>query len=704
MDDIMPSISYLNYLNHYVNISLNESDRHLMGHLHKPYFDEIESYAHKILAEWYSEQIIDEKLSIYIKNIGYLNYKIGLLTYKYQLIKEDYERICKLLFNSEIIQLITSIMQSLIETNARHQDYFIGYLTGFLNAYTVIKKSKKVFHQITKQAIESKYYKAYLNEIISSDIQPIHTFFVGIIGQIALPNDNSMFNELYSQFLISYYQKLDLIIDPDLLCCTFGVLLRLDVSYLNNDRPCISALKSLFLHAASENVKNNVKTVLIPILNLFNSICIQSKTSACYLNTNELIDALLQYVTNQNDINLNIYACVLLGHIISEKQLIELRIGHKLTTKLIDLLSQHKKAAKDIVYSLLSLAIHENVQSVIAHTYQLPNLIELTSEYPILYDVIWKLSFHSGISEQLIIRHGSFLNQLSSLSQVPAANGILKNIEIKDFTRLPTRTKPTNYIAFVSSSSDYLVVRKLEEDFQKSGLNIGTAQDSLEIVLCISEESKHDCTCQATIRQALVDCKKIIPFVVQRPYRFDDWFSRLNIEEKTFFTMTKSSIEKLINEIQTDLNTNHHLPAISRHARIVTPISRSLQFTPSPQVQQCGSIVSPKPPVKRIQAWTKNEVMEWCNKNNLNSFTKLLTLYDGRSLLALAHISRMSAPHTIINQLRNDCRKHGLRLSFVEFVRFQAALDDVLRLERAQLRKQSVSTLSTRYVFKNKKK
>jgi hypothetical protein len=62
----------------------------------------------------------------------------------------------------------------------------------------------------------------------------------------------------------------------------------------------------------------------------------------------------------------------------------------------------------------------------------------------------------------------------------------------------------------------------------------------------------------------------------------------------------------------------------------------------------------------------------------------------------------MSTPHTIINQLRNDCRKQGLRLSFVEFVRFQTALDELLRLEKNIARKQSISTLANRYVYAGK--
>jgi hypothetical protein len=96
-------------------------------------------------------------------------------------------------------------------------------------------------------------------------------------------------------------------------------------------------------------------------------------------------------------------------------------------------------------------------------------------------------------------------------------------------------------------------------------------------------------------------------------------------------------------------------------------------------------------------------VLEWCDKNKLSPFAKILTHYDGKNLLSLAHLSRTNAPHTIINHLRNDCRKQGLRLSFVEFVRFQTALDELIHLERNIARNQSISATANRYVYRERR-
>ncbi|CAF4559410.1 unnamed protein product [Rotaria sp. Silwood1] len=708
VSNIMSSTSYLKYLNDYINLNLNGTDGYLIENLNQSYFDEIESHARFILAEWYSEQIIDEQSSLYIKNVSHLNRKIALLRFKYSFNEYQLERIENLLFNSETIQLLTSIIQSIIETNLRHQDKFLSYISILLNVYSIMKYSKPVFDKITKQAMQSKYYKQYLTELLSTNIQPIHSFFIGTIGQLALPIHDSTCNEVYSQIFKKFYNEKNLSDNNDLHYCTLGILAQIDISYLINDYLCISILLSIFINASSKFAKEKTKIFLLPILNIFNSLCIQSKTTACYLNSDQLIDTLLQYVTNQNYYQLNINSCLLLGHIVSEKQLIRLRISYKLTMKFMNLLYYYKDEIKDILHSLLSLTIHEQIQHVIAETYQLRNFIELSEHYPIIYDIIWKLSFHSDILEQLIKQNDDFLKRLSSLTSMPAALGILQNVQMKNLPRLPSRDGVSFDIAIISSAKDRLVVQQIEENLEKLGFRIGTARNSFNILLCISEETKHDCACQAAIRQALLDCKKIILCTVQTSYRIDDWFRIVNVEEKKLFNIVESNVEKMASEIQTHLHDNHNLPVIVKQTRIVTPRHQTSHTTftssspPPPTTQLQLPTASSNVPIKKIQNWTGHEVLEWCAKHNLNAFTKILTLYDGRSLLALAHVSRMSAPHTIINQLRNDCRKHGLNLSFVEFVRFQAALDELLHLEKSLTKKQSVSTSATRYVFKRK--
>jgi hypothetical protein len=697
---LMSSASYLNYLNDYIDLLLNNSDRYLLEHLNETYLDEIEGQARCILVQWHSEELIDKQSSLYIENVGYLNRKILSLTTIYRLNQIEFERIENLLLNTENIQLVTVIIQSILETNQRHKDNFLRYLSIYLDAFSLMRSSKEIFEKIIHQAIQSKYYKQYLTESMSSIIEPIHLFFIGSIGQFTLSLDDSTLNELYSQFIITFYNQTNVPDDADLHYCTLGVLSQLQISSLINDYSCISTLVSI---CSAKFEGENTKIFLLPILNLLNSICVLSKTVACYLNTDQFIDILLQYVTNQNDYSVHISACLLLGHIISEKQLIQLRISYKLTMKCMDLLLYPKRDINEILNCILSLAVHEQIQLVIVHAFQLGNFIKLTERYPVAYEIIWKLSFHSDIVEQLITRHDDFLKQLST---VPTANGILQNVQMKNLSRIATTTNGIGFnVSLISSPKDRIIVQQIEENLVKRGLRVGTTLNSHSLLLCISEELKHDCTCQAAVRQALLECKKVILCTVQKPYRIDDWLGTLNTQEKKLLNAVELGVERMLSEIQKDILSNHHLPVITKRTRIVTPSQRTfiLPSSPPPLPPIATSmVVSPNVPKRKIQTWTNREVLDWCDSHKLNAFTKILTLYDGRSLLALAHVSRMSAPHTIINQLRNDCRKQGLKVSFVEFVRFQTALDEVLRLEQLIARKQSVSTIATRYVYKGK--
>jgi hypothetical protein len=238
--------------------------------------------------------------------------------------------------------------------------------------------------------------------------------------------------------------------------------------------------------------------------------------------------------------------------------------------KIIDLLDNYKQERNSILSRLLSLSIHEEIQSIIAQTYQLKILIELNRNYSIVNEIIWKLSFHSEIIEQLIERHDDFLQELS------INDGILENIRMKNLSRTPRINGISFDITLVYSPKDQIVVQQIKEDLIKNNFRIGTLSNSLYILLCISEDSKHDCSCQIAIRQALLECKKMILCIVQKPYRIDDWFSKLHIQEKNPLNIIESGTEKLSSAIRKDLHSDHQLPAIVKKNRVLTSTETTL--------------------------------------------------------------------------------------------------------------------------------
>lgn len=686
---ILSSRSYLQYLTDYINIILDSSDRFLLEHLHENYLDEIETSARVILAQWQSEQIINEQSSFYIEQVGSLNRKLVLLNQIHPLTDNQIQRIENLLFNRQTIQLVISVIQSTLDNDSRHADHFLHSLSNFLDAYSMNKTSKILFHTIAQQALQSKFYQQYLFEIISSSssIEAKHRFFIGALGQLAPSNTQPMLNKTYAEFLQTFNNHKNRSMNSNLHYCTLGILGQLDAMYLIDDYTCLSTLVSMV-------VNESMKIYRLPIFILFNSVCIHSKTAACYLNTEPLINILLQYAPKQVNSSLHINACLLLGHLLSENQLIKLRISYKLIMKLLELLTVCKDERDNVLQSLLTLSIHESIQDVIAETYQLKTLIDFHVDHSIVHEILWKLSFHSNIAEQFHEKHEDFLKKL------PTTDGILENIHMKNLSRLPSADEIASDINLIFSSKDQLVVQQIRDNLLKNHIRIGNPNNSLYILLCVSEESKHDCACQAAIRHAQLNWKKILLCIVQKPYRLDDWFGKLHVREKTPLNILEIGLEKLSLEIGKDLNRSSPSSSMSHKTHIISPTEETtstISSLPRPMIEQLSIY-----PRKKIQSWTNREVLEWCDKRNLSAFKKILTHYDGRNLLTLAHLSRMNTPHTIINQLRNDCRKQGLRLSFVEFVRFQTALDELLRLEKDLARKQSIATIATRYIYRGK--
>ena len=687
---VLSARSYLHYLHDYTVLLLNQSDRSLIDHLHESFLDEIEDQACSILARWLSEEEIEQNSASFLTNVGHLNRRLALLI-NHDEHQDHRKRMEDLLCQPKCIQLLQAILQSLLQSTNRHQDPSLRYLSIFLEPFSLINEEKAILRPLCAQIVQSHQYRQYLVELMSSKVEAKHRFFLGTISLLAPPNAGSTLNDLYVEYLLTFDGSTVKINNEDLHYCTRGILTQLDITACIHHHACLSALMSLFSRASANPNDHGIRIILPSLFKLFNTLCLQSKTAACYLSSNAMIDSLLQYVTLQDQTRLDISACLLLGHLVSEQQLNEFRIGYKLTMKLLDLFLYSKHEKNVILSSLLSLSIHPSIQVIIAQTCQLPNLLSAVKDYPLIEEIIWTLSFHPDIVQELVSRHAGFLEQLAA---GPVANGIRQNVQMKNLSRSPSAAEISFDVALISSPKDGSIVDYIRKRLVEHHFRLGAIKNASCVIFCVSEESKHDCACQAAVRQALLDCRKLIFCVVRQPYRLDDWLRALAIPEKALLNTSESGVDRILLNLKKQI---HHASAIPKQARIATIPEQSPEISlPS----ELTTII----PVKKVQTWTNREVLEWCNDHQLTVFRKLLTLYDGRSLLTLAHVSRSNAPHSIINYLRNDCRKQGLRVSFVEFVRFQAALDRLTRLEQLRDKDPSVSTIASRYVYRDKMK
>ena len=667
-----------------------------------PIWIEIEDQAASVLARWLSEQDIDQNTAFFLANVGHLNRRLALLVTDHE-DQEQRQRMDNLLHHPKCLQLLQTILQSLLHSTSRHQDPFLRHLAIFLEPFALIHDEKATVRSLSGQILQSDAYRQYLIELMSSKVEAKHRFFLGTISRLAPSNTDSTLNDLYVEYLLTFDGSTVKTDNEDLQQCTRGILTQLDITACTRHSACLSALVSLFSQASATLNESGTGILLAPLFKLMHTLCLQSRTAACYLSSEAMIDSLLQYVTRHDQNRFDISACLLLGHLVSEQQLNDFRIGYKLTMKLLDLFLYSKYEKNAILASLLSLSIHESIQLIIAQTFQLAQLLPGIDEYPLIYEIIWTLSFHPEIVQQLVVRHSGFLEHLGTLVTVPAAIGICQNVQTKNHSRSLSTGKISSDISLISSPKDRFIVEGIRKQLAERRLRVGPINEASCAVFCISEESKHDCACQAAVRQVLLDCRKLIFCVVQQPHRLDDWLRTLTIQENSLLNIVESGIDRILPVLQKQMGQGPSSPKRTRLVTISNQTSEiSLRSTVSPL--ETISIAATVLPSKKVQTWTNREVLEWCNDHQLTAFSKLLTLYDGRSLLALAHVSRTNAPHSIMNYLRNDCRKQGLRVSFVEFIRFQAALDELTRLEKLRARKQSISTIASRYVYRDKVK
>src|ERR1700734_172161 len=61
-----------------------------------------------------------------------------------------------------------------------------------------------------------------------------------------------------------------------------------------------------------------------------------------------------------------------------------------------------------------NLSKNDTVQANVAQLNKMPLLIEMLDKYPIVYDILWGLSFNSSIQEQLRSNH-SFMSKLAQI-------------------------------------------------------------------------------------------------------------------------------------------------------------------------------------------------------------------------------------------------------------------------------------------------
>ncbi|CAF1568819.1 unnamed protein product, partial [Adineta steineri] len=142
-------------------------------------------------------------------------------------------------------------------------------------------------------------------------------------------------------------------------------------------------------------------------------------------------------------ISLNVYA--ILGEILSDEKLKELTVVDQVDNFFYSILEQawHHPLKKYkqlpivlLLRSFVALSKSDAIQQGVADSNRLGGFIEMSDQYPVVFDIIWALSFNHDIQQQLR-SNPSFIQKLSQLAKESddeqvrkTTQGILWNLEI----------------------------------------------------------------------------------------------------------------------------------------------------------------------------------------------------------------------------------------------------------------------------------
>ena len=302
----------------------------------------------------------------------------------------------------------------------------------------------------------------------------------------------------------------------------------------------------------------------------------------------------------------------------------------------------------------------------------------MCSEYRIVYDILWTLSFNTDIQQQLRSQ-SEFMTSITHLAHHSEddqmrkiTSGILWNLGVHDHDRQSTDGNEDEQFDIMISYShkDKELCHQLYGELVKRGFRVwidfdqmhGNVMDAMAeaiehsqmVIICMSEEYRRSNFCRAEAQYAFQRQRKMVPVLLQKHYKPDGWLSFL-IGQLLYVDFTKHEFGKamgmLLKELKPREDTREPITSLT-----TTLITR----------RTC-----------HVKDWTKEEVQEWFMKHELTQLSQLLAGYDGRSVLYFhQYVRRNTDKHEAIALLNDDAiRRLKERLSLVELFKFISLID-----------------------------
>jgi hypothetical protein len=328
----------------------------------------------------------------------------------------------------------------------------------------------------------------------------------------------------------------------------------------------------------------------------------------------------------------------------------------------------------------------------------------MCDEYPIVYEILWALSFNHDIQEQLRSNQ-KFMYSISHLKHEinneqmrKITHGILWNLESNHSDRIEAKADDKTMFDIMISYShkDKIICKQIYDELIKAGYRVwidfdqihGNVMDAMAqaieqskvVIICMSEDYRRSNYCRAEAYYAFQRQLKIIPVLVQKHYKPDSWLLFL-VGQLLYIDFIKNefprAMEMLIEELKVSISDelkvssfkeDKSVPLDCQHETNVIATNLPIPL-PLP-----GSIV----PVvsKNILEWNKNEVQDWLIGHNLVQMSRLLSDYDGASLVYLnKYLSNGEAQHIMKSLEEDSLRRTNQSLSLVELALLQRLID-----------------------------
>jgi len=332
------------------------------------------------------------------------------------------------------------------------------------------------------------------------------------------------------------------------------------------------------------------------------------------------------------------------------------------------------------VLGLLSLSTNDTIQMTVAQLKKLSLLIEMCETYPMVYEIIWSLSFNRTIQDQLRL-NSSFLTHLTKLQRESndlnirkSVNGILWALNPQSNDDQPinnTNHSNSQFDIMISySHKDKEMCKKIYDELVRIGYRIwidfdqmhGNVMDAMAqaiehsnaIIICMSEHYQKSNFCRAEAQYGFKRNVKLIPILLQEHYRPNGWLSFL-IGQLLYVDFIKHEFSVALQMLTTELKSKQSQDTISNIQSINWNSSIELPLN--------------------IRDWTQSHVQIWLRENNLPQFARILSDIDGPGLINFAEFMTNGESKQVLSSLQQDSyRRTNEAISLVEIARFQSLI------------------------------